>query len=214
MKSDLSHKPVYSRIHSPPKNEAKGRPGSSAHFPSLSLPAYPRAYASSHQLKRVNLSFMSSPKSHSILNLTSINTAAGSRAPSPVDDQTMVRPDGPVSLLEAQLMEAKGRLRKGLALTMSTQAIRDSLVLKYQQELDLRKPTETSLTLTSKAVRFKAKKTLSLNYQSPRSPSSPSTHGIDSFLAAGHRMQIRRKQGTRRARTIRPAKLIPRRKAL
>jgi hypothetical protein len=165
-----------------------------SHFPSSTLrswkssqrsssyyPSHPRTPSASF-LRCVNLSF--GPAA-----ISAIHSSNPSGAVSPRDDSG----ESPLSLLDVHYQETRARLKRGLALTMSTQAIKQSIALRYMKEINPQllqpqpqiKPKGRKLRVQHKA--------LSLDFSTPLSPKSPKA----SLFAAGTRLPILPKQSSR-----------------
>lgn len=134
----------------------------------------------STSLRFVNLSFGTNA-------FSSIHTTNVSGVASPHDEPN----EGLLSLLDVQGQETRARLKRGLALTVSTQAIRQSLAEQYMKELELQ-PQEA--VVVPKGRRKFQRKALSLDFTTPLSPKQ--VHS-PTLLAAGIRLPILPKQSSR-----------------
>jgi len=165
-----------SRFHSSSLHSWKVPSRSTSHFPSQ------QHTPSSSFLRCVNLSF--GPTA-----LSAIHTNNPSGAVSPREDSG----EPLLSLLDVHSQETRARLKRGLALTLSTQAVKQSIAFRYMKEIDMQ-PLKPEVVIRPKGRNRRVQhKALSLDCTGPLSPKSPKA----SLMAAGTRLPILPKQSSR-----------------
>lgn len=157
----------------------KGSQRSSSH-----LPSHPRTPSTSF-LRCVNLSFGPA-------GLSAIHSSNPSGAVSPRDDSG----ESPLSLLDVHYQETRARLKRGLALTLSTQAIKQSIALRYMKEINPQQlQPEPSIKPKGRKLRAQ-RKTLSLDFSTSLSPTLSPKIPKTQLFAAGTRLPILPKQSS------------------